>query len=129
MLVFTSAEPSTGVDANVLDDPADPKKHKICVNFVEPSATRCRFAKREIRPGPLDGPELEAFIRNATVSHFHQTCTAKRGGRDAMSVVAHCLGVYGINKLRIAGGSIMPRIVTGNTMAPCVVTGSAPARC
>jgi choline dehydrogenase len=44
-------------------------------------------------------------------------------GRDAMSVVDHRLRVYGINKLRIADGSIMPRIVTGNTMAPCVVIG------
>jgi choline dehydrogenase len=81
-----------------------------------------RFAKREILPGPLEGEELEAFIRNATVSHSHQTCTAKMG-RDAMSVVDHRLRVYGINKLRIADGSIMPRIVTGNTMAPCVVIG------
>jgi choline dehydrogenase len=44
-------------------------------------------------------------------------------GRDAMSVVDHRLRVYGIKKLRIADGSIMPRIVTGNTMAPCVVIG------
>jgi choline dehydrogenase len=44
-------------------------------------------------------------------------------GRDAMSVVDHRLRVYDINKLRIADGSIMPRIVTGNTMAPCVVIG------
>jgi choline dehydrogenase len=44
-------------------------------------------------------------------------------GRDAMSVVDHRLRVYGINKLRIADGSIMPRIVTGNTMASCVVIG------
>ena len=44
-------------------------------------------------------------------------------GRDAMSAVDHRLRVYGINKLRIADGSIMPRIVTGNTMAPCVVIG------
>jgi choline dehydrogenase len=44
-------------------------------------------------------------------------------GRDAMSVVDHRLRVYGINKLRIADGSIMPRIATGNTMAPCVVIG------
>ena len=44
-------------------------------------------------------------------------------GRDAMSVVDHRLRVYGINKLRIADGSIMPRIVTGITMAPSVVIG------
>jgi choline dehydrogenase-like flavoprotein len=30
---------------------------------------------------------------------------------------------YGIDKLRIADASIMPRISSGNTMAPCVVIG------
>jgi choline dehydrogenase len=113
------------IDANALADPADLKKLKICVEFcraIGNSVPLRRFAKREILPGPLDGAELEAFIRNATVSHSHQTCTAKMGC-DAMSVVDHRLRVYGINKLRIADGSIMPRIVTGNTMAPCVVIG------
>jgi choline dehydrogenase len=40
-----------------------------------------------------------------------------------MSVVDHRLKVYGIDHLRIADGSITPRIMTGNTMAPCVVIG------
>jgi GMC oxidoreductase len=31
--------------------------------------------------------------------------------------------VYGIENLRIADGSIMPRVTTGNTMAPCVIIG------
>jgi choline dehydrogenase len=44
-------------------------------------------------------------------------------GRDAMSVVDGNLKVYGIDNLRIADGSIMPRVTTGNTMAPCVVIG------
>jgi len=39
-------------------------------------------------------------------------------GQDAMSVVDGSLKVYGIEHLRIADGSIMPRITTGNTMAP-----------
>jgi choline dehydrogenase len=42
-------------------------------------------------------------------------------GRDAMSVVDSHLKVYGIDNLRIADGSIMPRVTTGNTMAPCVI--------
>ncbi|EUA56172.1 GMC oxidoreductase family protein [Mycobacterium intracellulare 1956] len=33
------------------------------------------------------------------------------------------LKVHGIEGLRIADASIMPRITTGNTMAPCVVIG------
>ncbi len=40
-----------------------------------------------------------------------------------MSVVDGSLRVYGVDNLRIADGSIMPRVTTGNTMAPCVVIG------
>ena len=40
-----------------------------------------------------------------------------------MSVVDSRLKVYGIENLRVADGSIMPRVTTGNTMAPCVIIG------
>jgi choline dehydrogenase len=48
-------------------------------------------------------------------------------GRDAMSVVDSRLKVYGLQGLRVADGSIMPRVTTGNTMAPCVVIGERAA--
>jgi choline dehydrogenase len=73
-------------------------------------------------PGNLKGAELENFVRDAASSTWHQTCTAKMG-RDSMSVVDADLKVYGIENLRIADGSIMPRVTTGNTMAPCVIIG------
>jgi len=60
------------------------------------------------------------------VSYWHPSCTAKMG-RDEMSVVDHQLRVYGIEKLRIADASVMPRITVGNTMAPCVVIGERAA--
>ena len=44
-------------------------------------------------------------------------------GRDAISVVDANLKVYGIDNPRIADGSVMPRVTTGNTMAPCVIIG------
>jgi choline dehydrogenase len=44
-----------------------------------------------------------------------------------MSVVNGALKVYGIERLRIADGSIMPRVTTGNTMAPCVIIGERAA--
>ena len=82
--------------------------------------------KREVMPGNLKGAALEYFIRDAAITYYHQTCTAKMG-RDAMSVVDNHLKVYGIDNLRIADGSIMPRVTTGNTMAPCVVIGERAA--
>jgi choline dehydrogenase len=38
-------------------------------------------------------------------------------------VVDYNLKVYGIEKLRIADASIMPRVTAGNTMAPCIIIG------
>jgi choline dehydrogenase len=38
-----------------------------------------------------------------------------------MSVVDRALKVYGVQHLRIADGSIMPRVTTGNTMAPVII--------
>jgi choline dehydrogenase len=77
-------------------------------------------------PGNLKGAELERFIRDATSTYHHQTCTAKMG-QDPMSVVDGQLKVYGTDGLRIADGSILPRVTTGNTMAPCVVIGERAA--
>ena len=77
-------------------------------------------------PGDVSGAELESYVRLAARSFWHQTGTA-RMGRDEMSVVDGELKVHGIEGLRVADGSIMPRITTGNTMAPCVVIGERAA--
>jgi choline dehydrogenase len=66
------------------------------------------------------------LIRQSAVTYWHQSSTAKMG-RDSMSVVDRELKVYGIDGLRIADSSIIPRITTGNTMAPCVVIGERAA--
>jgi choline dehydrogenase len=84
------------------------------------------YTKREVMPGALKGAALLDFIRDSAITYHHQTCTAKMG-RDSQSVVDGNLKVYGIEKLRIADGSIMPRVATGNTMAPCVVIGERAA--
>jgi hypothetical protein len=52
--------------------------------------------------------------RDGVTSMHHPTCTAKMG-RDDMSVVDSKLRVYGISQLRVADGSIMPAVTTGNT--------------
>jgi choline dehydrogenase len=113
------------IDANTLAHPDDMKAAVACVELcreIGNSGPLRRFVKREVMPGNLKGAALENFIRDAASSYWHQTCTAKMG-HDAMSVVDGSLKVHGIDNLRIADGSIMPRVTTGNTMAPCVVIG------
>jgi choline dehydrogenase len=78
-------------------------------------------------PGNLKGDALEGFVRDATSAFWHQACTAKMGC-DELSVVNGRLQVYGIDNLRIADASIMPRITTGNTMASCVIIGERAAQ-
>ena len=90
------------------------------------SAALRPFTRREIAPGSLSGAELESFFRDGLGTFWHQSCSAKMG-RDTMSVVNGNLMVYGIDRLRIADASILPRVSTGNTMAPCVVIGEQAA--
>jgi choline dehydrogenase len=111
--------------ANVLSHPDDVKTALACVEGMREvgnSAALRPYVKREVMPGNLSGAELAAYLRDAAVTYWHQVGTAKMG-RDAMSVVNGALKVYGIDGLRVADGSIMPRLTTGATMAPCVVIG------
>ena len=76
---------------------------------------------------PMANAEAMAdYIRDAAVTYWHQSCTA-RMGRDAMAVVDGALKVYGIDGLRVADASILPRVTTGNTQAPCAVIGERAA--
>jgi choline dehydrogenase len=113
------------IEANMLSHPDDLKAAIAAVELcreIGNSRALKPYAKREVMPGNLKGAELENFVRDAASSTWHQTCSAKMG-RDSMSVVDADLKVYGIEHLRIADGSIMPRVTTGNTMAPCVIIG------
>jgi len=117
------------IEANTLSHPDDMKAAIACVEIcreVGNSAPLRPYTKREVMPGALKGFALKDFIRDAAVTFHHQTCTAKMG-RDSLSVVDSKLRIYGIENLRIADGSIMPRVTTGNTMAPCVVIGERAA--
>jgi choline dehydrogenase len=117
------------IEANMLSHPDDLKAAMAGVELcreIGNSAALSPFAKREVMPGNLKGAELERFVRDAVMTYWHQTGTAKMG-QDAMSVVDATLKVHGIEHLRIADGSIMPRVTTGNTMAPCVIIGERAA--
>jgi choline dehydrogenase len=117
------------IEANTLSHPDDMKAAVACVEVcreIRNSTALRPFTKGEVMPGNLRGAALEDFIRDAASTYHHQTCTSKMG-RDSMSVVDGQLKVYGIENLRVADGSIMPHVTTGNTMAPCIVIGERAA--
>ncbi len=68
--------------------------------------------------------QLLEHARNTATTIYHPVGTCKMGpARDKDAVVDHELHVHGVQKLRIADASIMPRIVSGNTNAPTIMIG------
>lgn len=125
-----SDNPSTMpiVDANMLSDPRDLEAARACVKLsreIGRSEAFQPFVSGERIPGN-DRAIDDAFIRDAAVTYWHQCGTAKMGSDD-MSVVDAKLVVHGITGLRIADGSVLPHVTTGNTMAPCAVVGERAA--
>ncbi len=80
----------------------------------------------EYAPGAdvaLDDEEATLdWARRSAVTIYHPTGTCKMG-TDPMAVVDPRLRVHGIEGLRVADASIMPRIVSGNTNAPAIMIG------
>ena len=130
-LRLTGASPTDPIliEPNSLSEPEDMAAAFRTVELCRELGNSSLFTplvKREAVPLQRDRAGMERFIRNSAVTFWHQSCTAKMG-RDAMSVVDAQLRVYGIDNLRIADASIMPKIPVGNTMAPCVVIGERAA--
>jgi choline dehydrogenase len=130
-LRITGPNPSDPIEivANTFSDPADMMAMIRAIGLcreIGNSAGMRPFVQREVMPGNLTGGALESFVRDATSTFWHYACTAKMG-RDEISVVDNRLKVYGIDNLRVADASIMPRVTTGNTMAACVVIGERAA--
>ncbi|MCI9877509.1 GMC family oxidoreductase [Pseudomonas atacamensis] len=117
------------IEPNSLSEPEDMAAAHASIELCRALGNSQAFnglIKREVVPGPREHRAMEQFIRNSAMTYWHLSCTAKMG-RDALSVVDHQLRVYGIDGLRVADASIMPRITVGNTMAPCVVIGERAA--
>jgi choline dehydrogenase len=82
----------------------------------------------EVEPGAevQDDAALLAYCREHASTIYHPTCTARMGD-DPQAVVDSRLRVRGIGGLRIADGSVMPALVSGNTHAAIVMIGEKAA--
>jgi choline dehydrogenase len=86
------------------------------------------FFKEELAPGGdvIEQAALRRFVRDNASTVWHAVGTCKMG-HDGMAVVDPQLRVRGVQGLRIADASVMPRVVAGNTNAACVMIGEKAA--
>jgi choline dehydrogenase len=128
---LASADPDDPVRVihNGLSNREDLARSVKCVERMRElgnSAALRPYAKREVMPGNLKEANLVDYLRDGAMTFWHQVGTA-RMGIDPMAVVDGALNVYGVDGLRVADASVMPRLPSGNTMAPCVVIGERAA--
>ncbi|MEG4396697.1 GMC family oxidoreductase N-terminal domain-containing protein [Microcoleus sp. BROC3] len=119
------------IQMNFLQSEADVQKLvvgiKLLRNLFGASALD-EFRGKEIAPGAdkQSDAALVAYVRETCSTVWHPVGTCKMG-TDPMAVVDPELRVHGIEGLRVADASIMPRITTGNTNAPTIMIGEKAA--
>ena len=82
------------------------------------------YMETELEPGlaVASDADLLTYARARGNSIYHPSGTCRMGA-DETAVVGPDLKVKGVTGLRIADGSIMPRLVSGNTNAPIIMIG------
>jgi choline dehydrogenase-like flavoprotein len=90
-----------------------------------------RFHPQEHRPGEAaqSDAELLAAARALGTTIFHPVGTARMGlPSDPTAVLDERLRVLGVERLRVADASAMPRITSGNTNSPTMMIAEKAAR-
>ena len=95
--------------------------------YVGAEPLRSEWAEETI-PGPAIATDdaLLAYAREFGTTIYHPTCTCAMGPNDD-DVVTPRLQVRGVEGLRVADGSIMPHVISGNTNAPIMMIGEKAA--
>lgn len=124
------------IDPQYLSDPGGEDKAALlaglalCERLLSSSRLSGGAPLRFVQP--LGAENLDTVARDelAITRHaqtlYHPTSTARMGSDDR-SVVDPELRVRGIERLRVADASIMPRIIRGHTNAPSIVIGEKAA--
>jgi choline dehydrogenase len=125
-LTLSSADPRWRpvIDAGYYTDPADLDAMVAGIRVAQEIASHsplAGFLDRPYLPGPevRTDEDVREAVRAGTETHYHPVGTCAMGtGEDA--VVDPQLRVRGVEALRVADASVMPRVPRGNTHAPTV---------
>jgi choline dehydrogenase len=132
---LTSADPAVAprIDLNLLDDPRD-------VGRLVEGVRRCAALARHdamadfvggglLFEGDLaDDEAVAAYVRAVVAPWYHPVGTCRMGPEDdADAVVGDDLTVHGIDNLRVADASIMPRITRAPTNLTAIAIGERAA--
>lgn len=82
-----------------------------------------KYVSDEALPGPSVGSsrqELRDYVLSMAKTALHPTSTCAMGP-DPDSVLDPSLKVRGVDGLRVVDGSVMPKVVRGNTTAPIIM--------
>jgi choline dehydrogenase-like flavoprotein len=108
------------IDPRYLSEPDDLRTLLDGLELVRTIVSMPAFAGvagTEIEPGDLP---LEEFVRSRSHTLYHPVGTC-RMGTDALAVVDPQLRVHGLDGLRVADASVMPRVPRGHTHLPTLM--------
>ena len=114
---------------NYMSEEQDWTDFRTCLRLTREifgEAALREHVKNEIQPGAnvQTDAELDTFIREHAESAFHPCGTCKIGREDdPRAVVDPECRVIGVEALRVADSSIMPRITNGNLNGPSIMIG------
>lgn len=119
------------IRANYLERGADRKALIIGLKKARKIARSNAYQQvcsAEVHPGQnvQTDQQLERYLKNNVTTTWHPVGSCKMGN-DRLAVVNPRLRVHGTESLRVADGSVMPTITTGNTNATCIMIGEKAA--
>lgn len=94
----------------------------------QPSLKAIRGPELRLGDRTTDDTAIDQWIRKTAETVFHPVGSCAMGSdRDPMAVLDAKLRVRGIEGLRVADASVMPRLIGGNTNAPTIMIGEKAA--